>query len=236
MSRVREQSGGPVDPAVRGSWKRPVGLVVLVGLIILAFRFSGAHGWVDLATITAWLDSIAAVWWAPIALVLLFVLFNLVGLPGSVLTLAAGVVWGWLLGGIWALVGSTAGTILPYVLARMHAPFIEERMGPRVAWMHERLRRESFSALLMFRLVPAVPYALINYAAGFAGIPPLHYFLATLVGTIPGVFIYTWLADSIFSGEMSIGGAFGRIAVAGLLLASLVLASRILARRLARAA
>lgn len=233
----RPETGEPVDEEPNGEqakrlWWRPLILIIVLVGIALAVRFSGAHGWFDLQALTGWLESVGRLWWAPLVVVVLYVVFNLLGLPGSVLTLAAGVVWGWLVGGLVALVGSTAGTAVPYLLALTHARFIEEHMRKRAAWLHSRLRREGFTALLMFRLAPAVPYALINYAAGFAGIRPTPYFVATFIGTIPGVFIYTWLADSIFGGLISIQGAFARIAIAGGLLAGLVLVSRIVARRL----
>lgn len=83
----------------------------------------------------------------------------------------------------------------------------------------------------MLRLVPSLPYSVINYAAGFAGIRPSHYFLATLLGTIPGVFVTTWLASAIFNGQITVVEAFVRVAIAGGILATLVLGTRLLRRR-----
>jgi uncharacterized membrane protein YdjX (TVP38/TMEM64 family) len=221
----------PEEEAQRRLWK-PLAFLLFLVVLLVTYRVAGAERWIDAQKIAAWLDSFAVAWWAPLAITVFFVLFALVGLPGSVLTVASGAVWGWLFGGVVALLGTTIGTAAPYLLARMHAPAIERRMRHRAEWLHARLRDEGFTALLMFRLLPGIPYALINYAAGFAGIRPLHYFVATIVGTIPGVFIYTWAASGIFSGTMTVGGAIGRIAIAGSLLGGLVLISRFAASRL----
>ncbi|HVT44664.1 MAG TPA: VTT domain-containing protein [Thermoanaerobaculia bacterium] len=215
----------------RLAWRRPAVLLVAVILLAVAAHLLGVRGWIDLRTLTTWLDSIGSLWWAPLALVGLYIAFNLLALPGSILTLAAGFVWGWVLGGLLALAGSTVGTALPYLLARSHAPFIEEHMRARAARLHARLQQEGVTALLMLRLVPGVPYSLINYAAGFAGIRPFPYFAATFVGTIPGAFIVTYLADAVYSGLISLQGAFARLAIAGFLLGGLVLASRLVSKR-----
>ncbi len=234
MSDIRSTDSGEADTeglsAPRANLWRPFLLVLFVGLIAIVVRLSGGAGWIDLQRITALLEPIGSSWWAPLAAAGLYIVFNLLGLPGSVLTVASGVVWGWLAGGTIALLGSTIGTAAPYLLARTHAPVFGAGIRRRAAWLHRLLEREGFTALLMLRLLPSLPYAVINYAAGFAGIPPRPYFLATLLGTIPGVFVTTWLASAIFSGEISLGGAFLRIAIAGGIIGSIVLSARAFAR------
>ncbi|MFN2239995.1 MAG: VTT domain-containing protein, partial [Thermoanaerobaculia bacterium] len=81
------------------------------------------------------------------------------------------------------------------------------------------------------RLVPIVPYNVLNYAAGAARISPRDYFVATFVGTIPGIFIFTYLASALFAGLVSPREAFLRVIVAGLLLGTLALVSRLFAAR-----
>ena len=78
---------------------------------------------------------------------------------------------------------------------------------------------------------PIVPYNILNYAAGVAGISVRDDLLATFTGTIPGIFIFTYLASSIASGLVSPRAALLRILIAGALLAMLALASRFFAGR-----
>jgi phospholipase D1/2 len=233
---IHAHDGSPerLEVNERATRWRPLLLILVVGGVIVAVRMSGAAGWIDLQKITALLEPVGRVWWAPAVMAALYIGFNLLGLPGSVLTVASGVVWGWVGGGVIALFGSTLGTGIPYMLARAHAPVMGKRIRSRALWLHHLLEREGFTTLLMLRLVPSLPYSVINYAAGFAGIRPLPYFLATALGTVPGVFVTTWLASAIFNGDITVREAFVRVAIAGGILALLVLATRLLARRRAR--
>lgn len=85
--------------------------------------------------------------------------------------------------------------------------------------------------LLLLRLIPIIPYNILNYVAGLACIKPREYVTATFIGTIPGIFIFTYLASSIASGLVSPRQAFVRILIAGALLAALALVSRFFANK-----
>ena len=201
--------------------------VLAVLAITLAVRASGFRP--DAAA--TWLRSIADFWWAPLAFVLLYSAFNLALLPATILTLTAGVVWGWLEGGAWVLLASTIGSAAPYFLARRGSGPIVDAMKRRAARLADALYREGFTTLLLLRLVPVFPYNLLNYAAGLAGIGPRDYLLATFIGTIPGIFIFTYFADSLAAGVLTRGEAFVRIFLAGVLLAGLVLTGRLMSGR-----
>jgi len=144
------------------------------------------------------------------------------------------VTWGWLGGGLWVLAASTIASAIPYFIARSGAGWIEERVRKRSGTLYERLRTEGFTTLLLLRLVPIVPYNALNYASGLAGIRFRDYALATFFGTIPGIFIFTYLADAISAGVVSPKQAFVRILIAGVLLATLVLVSRFVSSRVRR--
>ena len=201
--------------------------VLAILAIILAVRASGLRP--DAAA--TWLRSIADFWWAPLAFVLLYSAFNLALVPATILTLTAGVVWGWLEGGAWVLLASTIGSAAPYFLARRGSGPIVDAMKRRAARLADALYREGFTTLLLLRLVPVFPYNLLNYAAGLAGIRPRDYLLATLIGTIPGIFIFTYFADSLAAGVLTRGEAFVRILLAGVLLGGLVLMGRLMGGR-----
>jgi uncharacterized membrane protein YdjX (TVP38/TMEM64 family) len=203
--------------------------LAVLGLLalILTVRSSGLRP----DAVAAWLRSIADFWWAPLAFVLLYSAFNLALVPATILTLTAGVVWGWLEGGAWVLLASTIGSAAPYFLARSGSGPIVEAMKRRAARLANALYREGFTTLLLLRLVPIFPYNLLNYAAGLAGIRPRDYLLATFAGTIPGIFIFTYFADSLAAGVLTRGEAFIRILFAGVLLAVLVVTGRLMGGR-----
>lgn len=206
---------------------------LLAGVVIIAvtaFFVLRSRG-VDPRQIGEWLASVGDRWWAPVVFIALYAIFNTTLLPATVLTLTAGVVWGWLVGGLWVLAASTIGSAIPYWIAYSGSAWVQEVMSRKVPRLLGVLEKEGFVTLLLLRLVPIVPYNILNYAAGLARIRPREYFAATFIGTIPGIFIFTYLASSIASGLVSPRQAFARILIAGALLAALALVSRLFAGR-----
>jgi uncharacterized membrane protein YdjX (TVP38/TMEM64 family) len=209
----------------KGSRKKIFLLTGAAGIAVVAFFVLRGRG-VDPRQIGEWLASVGDRWWAPVAFIALYAIFNTTLLPATVLTLTAGVVWGWFVGGLWVLAASTIGSALPYSIAMSGSGWIENAIRRRAPRIQEALRAEGFMTLLLLRLIPVVPYNILNYAAGFARIRPREYVTATFIGTIPGIFIFTYLASSIASGLVSSRQAFVRILIAGALLAALALVSR----------
>ncbi len=213
-----------------GKWKwlAAIGVIAIAAGAFLFLRSRGIHP----QQVARWLSSVGNRWWAPVAFIGLYTVFNTFLIPATILTLTAGVVWGWFVGGLWVLAASTVGSAAPYLIARTGAGWVQTLLERRAARAYESLRREGFMTLLLMRLVPIVPYNVLNYAAGLAGVKTRDYLFATFIGTIPGIFIFTYLASSIASGLVSPGAAFVRILIAGALLAILALVSRFLAGKL----
>lgn len=215
----------------RGNNRRTILLLGGTAIVaVIAFFVLRDRG-VDPRRIGEWLASVGDRWWAPIVFIALYAVFNTALLPATILTLTAGVVWGWLVGGLWVLAASTIGSAIPYWIARSGAGWVEELMHRRAPRILGALKKEGFMTLLLLRLVPIFPYNVLNYAAGLAGIRPRDYLAATFFGTIPGIFIFTYLASSIAAGLVSPRQAFVRILIAGALLAALALVSRFFSGR-----
>ncbi|HVR42885.1 MAG TPA: TVP38/TMEM64 family protein [Thermoanaerobaculia bacterium] len=207
---------------------------VLVALVAIAFWISPLRELVDPAAAAAWLRQAGSQWWAPLAFIAAYAVFNLLLVPATLLTLTAGVVWGWKLGGLYVVVASTIASLAPYLIGRAGSGPLVSRIRRRSARLSKLLEDEGFVTLLLLRLVPIVPYNLLNYAAGLAGVRLRDYVLATFVGTLPGIFIFTFFAESIAAGVLSPRDALLRILLAGTLLGGLVLASRLFAGRVRR--
>lgn len=203
-------------------------VAIVAALGAAAFFTLRSHG-VHPQDVARWLKSVGGQWWAPVVFIALYTLFNTFLLPATALTLTAGVVWGWLTGGLWVLAASTIGSTIPYFISRSGAAWVDDLLKRRAGRVYKTLQSEGFMSLLLMRLVPIVPYNILNYAAGLAGIPFRTYVAATFIGTIPGIFIFTYLASSISAGLVSPRQAFIRILIAGVLLAGLALISRLFA-------
>jgi uncharacterized membrane protein YdjX (TVP38/TMEM64 family) len=108
-------------------------------------------------------------------------------LPGAaVLTVAGGLAFGWKLGTPLALIAGTGGSILFLLLARgVCGRLLERSAGPRAQRLAAGFRSDAFRYLLSLRLLPVVPYWLVNLAAALAAIPLRVFILATLLGFVP---------------------------------------------------
>ena len=223
----------PIEPRVSrrtlAGWVVALAVVALLGVVLGRLV---DHG--DLMRLGAHLRSNGDRWWAPLALIGAFVVVNLTGLPGTPLTLAAGAAWGWLVGGAWTMLGILIGTAAPYALARSNFPRLRRALEARLGGNTERIERDGLTALLALRALHVIPFAVLSYAAGFAGMRPRDYFVATFVGTLPGVLVYTYLADALLEGLVSRGEATVRVIGAGILVVTLIVATRLARRRFGR--
>jgi uncharacterized membrane protein YdjX (TVP38/TMEM64 family) len=204
-----------------------IAVIVCAAAIATILVRTGLHS----RAVAEWLTMAGDRWWAPLVFIALYTLFNTLLLPATILTLTAGVVWGWWIGGLWVLAASTIGSAVPYAIGRSGAGWVGDLLKRKAGRIHDALGHEGFTTLLLMRLIPIVPYNVLNYAAGLAGIHVRDYFVATFAGTIPGIFIFTALASSISAGLVTPREAFVRILIAGALLAVLVLITRMFAGR-----
>jgi uncharacterized membrane protein YdjX (TVP38/TMEM64 family) len=118
--------------------------------------------------------------------------------PGPLLAGASGLLFGTALGTPVSIVSATLGATLAFCLARWWAhDAVEAVAGPRTravrAWVGER----GFMSVLYARIVPGLPYSLVNYAAGLTPIMLRSFVIATAIGVAPRTFAYTALGGSL---------------------------------------
>ena len=136
---------------------------------------------------------------APAGFVLLYVLVVAISLPGStVLTIAAGLVFGTLLGAACAVVAATTGAVLLFLAARYAlGDWLAARAGPLTGRIREGLRRDGFSYLLALRLIPVAPFWLVNLAPALVGMRLGPFAAATFLGIIPGTTVFASIGAGI---------------------------------------
>ena len=113
-------------------------------------------------------------------------------LPGAaILSLAAGAIFGPLLGTVYAVVAATIGATLAFLVTRyLLRDAMLTRFGPKLEGVNRELETRGLNYLLFLRLVPVFPFFLINLAAGLTRLPLGTFVLGTLVGVIPGGFVF----------------------------------------------
>lgn len=134
--------------------------------------------------------------WAVGLFVLVYTLATVVGVPGTVLTVAGGAVFGVLWGTFWSVVGATLGAIGAFWVARyLLRDLAEKWFGYHKALQqfNEAVRHKPLTFVLAVRFAPICPFNLVNFLFGLTPIRCLDYFLGTFFGIIPGTLAYTWL-------------------------------------------
>jgi uncharacterized membrane protein YdjX (TVP38/TMEM64 family) len=100
-------------------------------------------------------------------------------------------VFGVVRGALYVNIGATIGATLAFLVARyLFRDAIQKKFGSRLETMNRELEHSGFNYLLFLRLVPVFPFFLINLAAGLTKIPLRTFFLGTVVGIIPGNFVF----------------------------------------------
>jgi uncharacterized membrane protein YdjX (TVP38/TMEM64 family) len=169
------------------TWKRVAVIVATVAVgAFLAHRYT--QGAWTLDGVREALASYGA--WAPAIYIAAYVLATVLFLPGGLLTVAAGVLFGPFIGILWAWIGGSLGALAAYAVGRGGSGPVHEFLHTRVARLAHFVDDHSFGSVLTLRLVPLVPFNLLNYALGFAGVRAGAYVPATLIGVIPGTTAY----------------------------------------------
>ena len=137
--------------------------------------------------------------WALTVYIALYAL-NTVSLlpPIAALSLAAGYIFGTLWGTIAMMVGAFFGTTVTFYISRVFGrKIVEPLIKGRVKDFEEKVNQNGFMAILFIRLIPIIPWEIMNYAAGLTRISYKDYILATLIGIIPSVVIQTSFTESL---------------------------------------
>jgi uncharacterized membrane protein YdjX (TVP38/TMEM64 family) len=156
------------------------------------------------AALAAWVASHPDA--APALYIVIYAVAAALSFPeAAVLTVAGGLLFGTVIGGTLAVLGSTLGAVVLFLAVRYHlADALAARAGGFLGRVRPQLNRDGFSYLLAIRLVPAFPFWLVNIAAGLSGMRLLPYVTATLIGILPATFVYA-----------SIGAGIGAVLAAG---------------------
>jgi uncharacterized membrane protein YdjX (TVP38/TMEM64 family) len=189
-------------------WPLLLLLLVLAGL--WASGLGSEVSWTGLARnqarFTAWVAARPIA--AAVTYIAAYALAVAVCLPESaVITVAGGLLFGTVAGGLLAIVGSTAGAVVLFLAARHHlADTRAANAGTFFDGIRRRLARDGFNYLLALRLIPAFPFWLVNLAAALCGMRLWPYFAATLIGIIPATFVFTSIGAGI-GDVLAMGGA-----------------------------
>ena len=163
--------------------------------------------------------------------IVIYAIATILAVPGTILTLSAGALFGIVFGTIWTIVGATLGATGAFLIARFVAgeeALPQFKKGDWLRQIKQGIEQDGFWFILSIRLFPVFPFIAVNYLLGLTPISLTAYVLATLIGIILGTFAYTWLG---YGGlEAATGGAPWQLVSALAILAVISLSPIVLKR------
>ena len=142
-----------------------------------------------------WVESLGYI--GGLVFVLIYIVSTVAFIPGSLLTLGAGVLFGVVLGSLYVFVGATLGAIAAFLVGRYLArDWIGKKIegNEKFAAIDRAVAHEGFKIVLLTRLSPVFPFNLLNYAFGVTGVTLKDYALAS-VGMFPGTVMYVYIGS-----------------------------------------
>jgi uncharacterized membrane protein YdjX (TVP38/TMEM64 family) len=207
-----------------------LGVVIVGGVTALYFSPLRAH--LNREHIRETIGHLRNLWYGPIVLIVLYAAGCVFAVPASLFILASGVIWGWKLGGLYAMIGGVLGATASFLVGRFLGEGVLKRFGRLGRVVEKQVDHAGFKSLLVLRLIPLFPFAVLNYGAGVAGVRLADFIFATALGLAPSNFVFAYSADSLFNGTMTEADALKRLAVVAVLILAVVCIPAFLKKRM----
>jgi uncharacterized membrane protein YdjX (TVP38/TMEM64 family) len=170
-----------------------VKLALAVAAAVSLILFGREVGSEVLPRFEAWVQGLGP--WAPLAFILGYAVAAVAFIPGSALTLAAGVIFGFVRGTMYAFTGAFLGSAAAFLVARYGARrWVEKKLAsqPKFSAIDRAVGAEGGKIVALLRLAPVFPFNLLNYALGLTSVRLGPYLLASFA-MLPGTALYVYL-------------------------------------------
>jgi uncharacterized membrane protein YdjX (TVP38/TMEM64 family) len=200
---MEEAVTGKARPQTYGKGKLVLWGLLVVGLLVLA-KVLNAQA--VLRSALDWIQSLGP--WGPVMFAVLYILATVLFLPGSILTLGAGVVFGVLKGWILVSISATLGAAAAFFVGRYLARgWVSKQIEGNASFkaIDEAVGHEGWKIVGLTRLSPVFPFNLLNYAFGVTRVTSRDYILASWIGMMPGTLMYVYIGS--LAGSLATLGA-----------------------------
>ena len=169
-------------------------LLTIICLIATAVGFWFFRG-IEPTQIEAWLEKAGI--WAPLVYITVYVIATVFILPSTALNLTGGALFGSLLGTLWTSIAAIIAAIVSFSFTRtIGRELVEKRLSGGLKAMDAELSQGGWMYMFAIRLLPIIPYGLVNFTAGLTSVSFRDYMLGTVLGTVPGVLPFVMLGSS----------------------------------------
>jgi len=171
--------------------------ILVIGAVLVGISlFWPVHEWMQ--TLITWVKASGG--WGVAAFAVIYIMAVVMFLPGSILTLGAGFVYGPFWGTLLVSPVSVIGAFIAFSLARGRLrPWVMKKVGDneRFALVDKAVGDQGFKIVMLLRLSPLFPFSFLNYALGLTGVKARSYVLASFIGMLPATFLYTYLGSLV---------------------------------------
>jgi len=185
----------------RRAWPKLLGLAIWLALVVAYWLYTRASGITPAQTVQRLVAFMGGSALGVIIYVLAYVLRPVLFFPATLLTLAAGYLYGPFFGVAIVMVASNLSSMVAYFIGRFFgAGILDRSSGTGVLQQYaDRLRRNSFETVLVMRFI-FLPYDLVSYFSGFLRVRWQGFLLATILGSIPGTISFIMFGASVEGG------------------------------------
>jgi len=183
------------------SWQtlKFAGLLMFIVICIVLFQWTDLRRYAKPEEIRAAIQSVGFL--APLLYLLIYSIAPVFFVPGWIITIAGGLAFGPLWGTVLTVVGATIGATLAFFVGRfLGRGFVTRLLKEKfksVASLDEKAASRGFEVVFFLRLIPLVPFNVLDYMAGISKIGARDYILGTFLGIIPGTFAYVFLGSTL---------------------------------------
>ncbi len=178
--------------------------ILLFVLAVIAILYGahrvGAGPW--LTNALDWIRGLGAL--APVAFIAIYIVACVAFIPGSIMTIGGGVIFGVVRGSIYVSIAATLGATAAFLVGRYLArDWVSEKLEGNAKFraIDEAVGREAWKIVILTRLSPVFPFNLLNYAYGLTSVSLRDYFFASWIGMIPATILYVYIGS--LSGDLA---------------------------------
>ncbi|MEA5497843.1 TVP38/TMEM64 family protein [Limnoraphis robusta] len=152
-------------------------------------------GGLDPEKIQIWLQKAGI--WAPVIYIIVYTLATILILPSTALNLTGGAIFGPWLGTVWTSIAAIIAAIIAFTFTRtIGRNWVAKKLTGRWQAMDAEMQQGGLFYMFAIRLLPIIPYGLVNFSAGLTSVSYKDYIIGTMLGTIPGVLPFVMLGST----------------------------------------
>jgi uncharacterized membrane protein YdjX (TVP38/TMEM64 family) len=169
-----------------------IGLFCIIATIICVILLGG----INQKELQLWLQQMGG--WAPILYILIYSIATICILPSTPLNLTGGAIFGSVWGTVWTSIAAILAAVLSFGFSRtIGRKLVEQKLAGKWEQLDLEMERGGFFYMFAIRLLPLIPYGLVNFMAGLTSIKFRDYFFGTLLGTVPGILPFVMMGAGL---------------------------------------